>query len=306
MARKIRSAAWRPMLEEARALGELLKQGWKPKRTIIYAAWDGEEPGLLGSTEWAEAARRRTAAASRRLHQLRRQRPRISRRRGLALARSISSTAWRATSTIRKRTSRVVEAAAGATASPRGTAERPQDARAAAPTCASARSARAPTTRRSCSTSASPSLNLGFGGEDDGGIYHSIYDDFYWYTHFSDYDFVYGRALAQTAGTTVMRWPTPTAAVRLHGSRRRGATYVDGSRRRCSRQRQDEIREKNRQIDDGVFAAMVDPRRPRSRRRRTRAARDQLRSAGERLRSSPRRQPATRRRARRRLEAEHV
>src|SRR6266403_1909955 len=43
------------VLEEARALGELVKSGWKPKRTIIYCAWDGEEPGLLGSTEWAEA-----------------------------------------------------------------------------------------------------------------------------------------------------------------------------------------------------------------------------------------------------------
>jgi Zn-dependent M28 family amino/carboxypeptidase len=41
-------------MEEMRALGALLKQGWKPKRTIIYCAWDGEEPGLLGSTEWAE------------------------------------------------------------------------------------------------------------------------------------------------------------------------------------------------------------------------------------------------------------
>ena len=41
-------------LEEARALGALLRQGWKPKRTIIYAAWDGEEEGLLGSTEWVE------------------------------------------------------------------------------------------------------------------------------------------------------------------------------------------------------------------------------------------------------------
>ena len=49
------------------------------------------------------------------------------------------------------------------------------------------------------------SLNLGFGGEDDAGIYHSIYDDFYWYTHFSDTDFVYGRALSQTVGTAVMR-----------------------------------------------------------------------------------------------------
>ncbi len=44
-----------------------------------------------------------------------------------------------------------------------------------------------------------------YGDEDGGGIYHSIYDDFYWYTHFSDTDFSYGRALSQTAGTAVMR-----------------------------------------------------------------------------------------------------
>src|SRR2546428_8994944 len=43
------------LMEEARALGELLKQGWKPRRTILYCAWDGEEEGLLGSTEWVEA-----------------------------------------------------------------------------------------------------------------------------------------------------------------------------------------------------------------------------------------------------------
>ncbi len=42
------------LLEEARSFGELLKQGWKPKRTIIYCSWDGEEPMLLGSTAWAE------------------------------------------------------------------------------------------------------------------------------------------------------------------------------------------------------------------------------------------------------------
>ena len=49
------------------------------------------------------------------------------------------------------------------------------------------------------------SLNLGFGGEDEDGIYHSIYDDFYFYTHFLDTDFVYARALAQTVGTAVIR-----------------------------------------------------------------------------------------------------
>src|SRR4030095_8931358 len=42
------------VMEEARAIGELAKTGWRPKRTLIYAGWDGEEQGLLGSTEWAE------------------------------------------------------------------------------------------------------------------------------------------------------------------------------------------------------------------------------------------------------------
>ena len=52
--------AWDPlsgqvaMLAEAKAIGALLKSGWRPKRTLVYASWDGEEPGLLGSTEWAE------------------------------------------------------------------------------------------------------------------------------------------------------------------------------------------------------------------------------------------------------------
>ncbi len=42
------------MLSEAKALGKLYRDGWRPRRTIVYASWDGEEPGLLGSTEWAE------------------------------------------------------------------------------------------------------------------------------------------------------------------------------------------------------------------------------------------------------------
>ena len=61
------------------------------------------------------------------------------------------------------------------------------------------------------------SANLGYGGEDQGGVYHSVYDDFYWYTHFSDTNFVYGRALAQTVGTAVMRHRQCAAhSLRLH------------------------------------------------------------------------------------------
>jgi N-acetylated-alpha-linked acidic dipeptidase len=52
--------AWDPLagnvalMAEAKAIGALVKQGWRPQRTLVYASWDGEEPGLLGSTEWAE------------------------------------------------------------------------------------------------------------------------------------------------------------------------------------------------------------------------------------------------------------
>ena len=87
-----------------------------------------------------------------------------------------------------------------------GHAPRSAPRRARGATCGSTRSARAPTSRRFSSTAASPTLNLGYGGEDDGGIYHSIYDDFYHYTHFEDTDFAYGRAGSRRrSGTAVIR-----------------------------------------------------------------------------------------------------
>ena len=67
------------MLEEARAIGELAKTGWKPKRTIMFAAWDGEEPGLLGSTEWVEEHAAELQQKNGCVHQLRWQWPRLPR-----------------------------------------------------------------------------------------------------------------------------------------------------------------------------------------------------------------------------------
>jgi N-acetylated-alpha-linked acidic dipeptidase len=108
------------------------------------------------------------------------------------------------------------------------------------------------------------SVNMGFGGEDQGGIYHSIYDDFYWYAHFADTDFVYGRALAQTAGTSVMRLAgaelLPLDFDNFTDTIRR---YIDEVQK-LARDKRDQIVERNRQIDDGVFAAINDPRHPRA------------------------------------------
>jgi len=105
------------------------------------------------------------------------------------------------------------------------------------------------------------SLNLGYGGEDEGGEYHSIYDDFYWYTHFADTDFAYGRALAQTAGTAIMRladadllpYQFTNTAETIKG-------YVKDLQKSLKNS-QDEIRERNRQIEEGVFSATADPKK---------------------------------------------
>ena len=167
--------------------------------------WDGEEPGLLGSTEWAEAHAAELRAQGRGLSSIpiRNGRGYLQVEGSHTLERFINGvasdiedpetklTVWR-----RLQARRLT--------GPMGTPQDRQEARTR------------PDLRIGALGSGSDytafldhlgiaSINLGFGGEDGGGIYHSIYDDFYWYTHFSDTKFVYGRALAQTAGTAVMR-----------------------------------------------------------------------------------------------------
>src|SRR5436190_607710 len=106
------------------------------------------------------------------------------------------------------------------------------------------------------------SLNLGFGGEDPGGIYHSAYDDFYWYTHFSDTSFVYGRALAQTTGIAVLRLANadvlPFGFTNLAETVRGYVKELQALRET----RAEQITERNRRIDDGVFKLTSDPRHP--------------------------------------------
>ena len=70
------------LMSEAKALGQLYRQGWRPARTIVYASWDGEEPGLLGSTEWAETHAAELKQQGAHLHQQRQQRPRLPARLG--------------------------------------------------------------------------------------------------------------------------------------------------------------------------------------------------------------------------------
>jgi N-acetylated-alpha-linked acidic dipeptidase len=105
-------------------------------------------------------------------------------------------------------------------------------------------------------------MNIAFGGEDEGGIYHSIYDDFYWYTHFSDTNLTYGRALSQTVGTAVLRladadllpFEFNDLADTVH-------KYADELQKLLKKQ-QDDIGEQNKQVQDGVLTASADPKQP--------------------------------------------
>jgi N-acetylated-alpha-linked acidic dipeptidase len=106
------------------------------------------------------------------------------------------------------------------------------------------------------------SLNLGFGGEDGGGIYHSIYDDLYWYTRFSDRELAYGRALAQTVGLAVLRLAdAELLPFEFEGFADTMRAYLKDLKALLER-KQEEIAERNRQIEEGVFEATLDPRRP--------------------------------------------
>jgi N-acetylated-alpha-linked acidic dipeptidase len=251
------------LLEEARAFGELLKQGWKPKRTIIYCAWDGEEPMLLGSTEWAEYhgdELKQHAAIY--VNTDGNGRGYLEAEGSHSLEKFVNGVARDITDP-EKNISVWKRAQAVRLIGGRGpdTADRKE-----LRTRADLRMG--PLGSGSDYTAfidhlGVASLNVGYTGEDrSAGVYHSIYDDFYWYTHFADTNFVYGRALAQTVGTMVLRFADadvlPYDFTDFADTTRR---YSD-ELKKLIKDKQDEIRERNQNIDDGAYNAVSDPRRP--------------------------------------------
>ena len=248
------------LLEEARGLAALARQGWKPKRTIILCVWDGEEEGLLGSTEWAEdhaEELRRKAAVYINSDSNGRGYLAVEGSHTLekfinGVARDVEDPETKLPVWKRLQLRRTANPAASAAADRQETRQR-ADLRIGALGSGSDYTV-------FLDHLGVASLNLGYGGEDGGGIYHSVYDDFYWYTHFSDSDFVYGRALAQTAGTAVMRLAgaelLPYDFDDFTDTIRRYIEEVS----RLAREKRDQIIERNRQIDEGVFGATADPR----------------------------------------------
>jgi N-acetylated-alpha-linked acidic dipeptidase len=245
------------MMEEARGISELTKTGWKPKRTIIYAAWDGEEEGLLGSTEWVElhadelkqkaAVYINTDSSGRGFlgmggsHTLEKFINEV--------ARTIPDPQTKLTVLERRRATEIVN---GSPAERKIARERYDF----------------PIAPLGSGSDYTPflqhlgiaSLNLGFGGESGGGSYHSVYDSFDHYTRFGDTDFKYGVTLAKVCGHATLRLANadslPFEFTNFADTVGRYAKEVV----QLVENLREEARETNRLIDSGMLKDAQDPR----------------------------------------------
>jgi N-acetylated-alpha-linked acidic dipeptidase len=186
------------MLEVGRGLGELLKQGWKPRRTIVFCSWDAEEYGLIGSTEWAEELAgelREKAVAYLNLDAA------VS---GANFGASSVPSLWKL---MRSVTRDVKDPKSGKTVyqqwQDQARENRPEDQRATAGEARIGPLGSGSDYTPFLQHLGIASTDMGFGG--DYGVYHSAYDSFYWMDQFGDPGFVYHVAAAQIWGTLAMR-----------------------------------------------------------------------------------------------------
>ncbi|HEY1900508.1 MAG TPA: transferrin receptor-like dimerization domain-containing protein [Steroidobacteraceae bacterium] len=266
--------AWDPLagavaeLAEARAIGGLLKTGWRPRRTLVYASWDGEEPGLLGSTEWAEThAQELQAKAVLYLNSDENSRGFLGAGGSDSLQHLLNQVAAAVTDPeagvsvqARLRARTLTEALNGG-----GDA----DARAAVDAAAGggdlllealgSGSDFTPFLQHLGITT----LSVEYGGEaDQAGVYHSRYDTFDHYVRFGDPDFRYGVALAQTNGRLMLRvadalllpQQAGSVAQRIDGYVRQLHTLADARRKYAA--------DLDSLIASRLFEIASDPQRP--------------------------------------------
>lgn len=191
------------VLEEARAIGQLAKEGQRPLRTLVYCAWDGEEPGLLGSVEWAEdhASELKEKAVAY-INSDGNGRGFLSAGGSHALE-TLVNEAGRDVTDPRTRLNVIDRKLAADIVKAKTFKEKKEKLE-----------------KKSLSISALgsgsdyspflqhlgvPTLDFSYAGEDAGGEYHTIYDSYDDYIRFKDPGFLYGITLSQTAGRTVLR-----------------------------------------------------------------------------------------------------
>lgn len=239
-------------LSEARSIALLAKQGWKPRRTIVYCAWDAEEPGLLGSTEWvedhAEELKQKAVAY---INSDNNGRGFLYAGGSHTLEKFFTQIAFNVTDpetgiSVGQRSldrnllhggNSVGDFHIGALGSGSDYSSFLQHLGIA-------------------------SMNLGFGGEDEGGEYHTIYDDYIFFKRFKDPGFEYEIALAKVAGRTVLRLANadllPFDFTHFYKTVDRYAAQVE----QLANDSREETVEKNLRISDSIYQKVEDPAKP--------------------------------------------
>ncbi len=255
------------LMSEAKALGELYRGGWRPARTIVYASWDGEEPGLLGSTEWAEAH----------ADELKRKALMYINTDGNGRGFLGAGGSHELQHFVNQAANDVLDPKTNVPAAKRGRAAilaagyadkdsvRPEQFEAAKSGGDFPLSALGSGSDYTAFIGhlGIASLNLGFGGEDESdGSYHSVYDSYFHVTHFDDPGLQYGAALSKLVGRVVMRAAdAPRVPARYGDFASAVSRYLTDIKRLAADQR-----EKDRTLADlrreGDFALAASPRDP--------------------------------------------
>lgn len=247
------------VMEEARVVAALAKAGRPPRRTVVYAGWGAEEPGIIGSTEWVEAnAELLSAKAAVYVNSDSNGRGFLRMGGSHALTRLVNGAARE-----------VIDPQVGIPVSERARARTLVRGSAAARGAVEG-GGDLPISALGSGSDYTPfiqhlgvsSLNLGFGGENGGGSYHSTYDSFDHYTRFGDPGFAYGGALVKVAGRVTLRLANADVLPFQFGTLASTISGYAGELETMVETRRKEVARNNAWIENGTYVAAADPTRP--------------------------------------------
>jgi len=241
------------LMEEARAIGELVKTGWRPKRTLVYAGWDAEEPGLLGSTEWVEYH----------LDEIQEKMVVYINTDGTGVGFMGVSGSHSLEKFVNEVASELKDPVQDVTLKKRirsrlrisGNKDAERDDLRIYPLGSGS------DYTAFIHHAGVPALNIGFGGESSGGSYHSIFDSYDHYKRFSDGDYIYGTTLAKVNGRLVLRLSeADILPFRFMNMAENIGTFIE-SNKKLAKTVAEKTKRRNRLLNEKAFTVSANPKK---------------------------------------------
>ena len=241
------------LMEGARAIGELVKTGWRPKRTLVYAGWDAEEPGLLGSTEWVEYH----------LDEIQEKMVVYINTDGTGVGFMGVSGSHSLEKFVNEVASEVKDPVQDVTLKKRirsrlrisGNKDAERDDLRIYPLGSGS------DYTAFIHHAGVPALNIGFGGESGGGSYHSIFDSYDHYKRFSDGDYIYGTTLAKVNGRLVLRLSeADILPFRFMNMAENIGTFIE-SNKKLAKTVAEKTKRRNRLLNEKAFTISANPKK---------------------------------------------